>query len=127
MFCCNEFGIRTRVADFRDNRLRGRSVYLALLLVPWFLAPSWAGTRAKERNASVSQEHLVGVVVDGGVVCALLRTVQGQEIALQGIGRDQYPPGTQLRLLGHYVRYSVCRQGEKTFQVERVLKEEAQK
>lgn len=83
--------------------------------------------KVQDAPQSLAQQRLVGVIVEGGVICALLRTTEGQEIALQGIGRDQYPPGAQLQLFGRYVRYSTCRQGEKTFQVDRISKQEAPK
>ncbi len=77
-----------------------------------------------ETATSAGDLPVEGVIVDGGVVCPLLQTREGLQIALQGVARDRYPAGTQLKVEGRLVRNSMCMQGARTLLVNRILNAE---
>lgn len=66
-------------------------------------------------------ERILGVIVQGGVVCPLFLADDGSRFPLQGVDRERYPVGTRLSLVGQFVRVSKCMQGPRTLQVEYVL------
>ncbi len=72
----------------------------------------------------VTDLSVEGVIVEGGIVCPLLRTNDGLQIALQGVERDRFPAGTCLHAQGRWVRHSNCMQGARTLLVKRILKAE---
>ena len=62
-----------------------------------------------------------GVLVDGGIVCPLLKLATGELIPMMGIGMTEYPTGTSLHVEGTLVQQSPCQQGSRTLRVGRVL------
>lgn len=69
---------------------------------------------------AVEMETVEGVVIEGGIVCPLIRLKDGRVFSLQGIGQADAPVGRQLRLAGMEVQMSTCQQG-RTFHVSKVL------
>jgi hypothetical protein len=62
-----------------------------------------------------------GVLVDGGIVCPLLKLTTGELLPLMGIGMTEYASGTSLEIEGALVQHSPCQQGRQTLRVDRVL------
>lgn len=88
------------------------------------LAFSWlfAGDMMAEvSESSEKQVRVEGTLVEGGVVCPLLRTAEGELVPLMGISVDGYHLGTRMTLAGMFVRFSPCMQGQRTLQVQQVL------
>ncbi|MGV6475064.1 hypothetical protein [Azotobacter vinelandii] len=83
-----------------------------------------AMTAMAETPAPPEPTRVEGRLVEGGIVCPLLRTGDGEVLPLTGIGMDDYPLATRLTLDGVFVRVSPCMQGKRTLQVRRVLKVE---
>ncbi|WP_349617742.1 hypothetical protein [Azotobacter salinestris] len=81
-------------------------------------------TAMADTSAPAEHVQVEGQLVEGGIVCPLLRTRDGEVLPLTGIGRNDYPPSTRLTLNGVFVRVSPCMQGKRTLQVEQVLKVE---
>ena len=72
---------------------------------------------------SISPETIAikGVLVEGGIVCPLLKLGSGDLVPLLGAGLAEYPIGTSLEIKGTYVQRSPCQQGRQTLRVDRVL------
>jgi hypothetical protein len=64
-----------------------------------------------------SQETIVGVVIEPGVVCPRLQLDDGRRISLMGVERS-LAPGQRLSLEGQWAVRSTCQQGP-TFQATR--------
>jgi hypothetical protein len=62
-----------------------------------------------------------GVLVDGGIVCPLLKLATGELVPLMGIGMTDYPFGTRLEIKGTLIQHSPCQQGSQTLRIDRVL------
>jgi hypothetical protein len=82
----------------------------------WLLS-SMHGAVAQTRSSS----SVSGTVVQGGIVCPLLRKADGEIVPLTGVAMDAFAEGTQLSLTGSFVARSTCQQGQRTFAVERVV------
>lgn len=63
---------------------------------------------------------VTGVLVEGGVVCPLLKLDTGERVPLMGAGVREYAAGTSLEVIGVYVQRSPCQQGTRTLRVERI-------
>ena len=83
------------------------------------------GNASAQPSMNEPPVRVEGVITEGGVVCPLLKADGGEVFPLQGVARDRHPPGTRLVLEGRFVRVSVCRQGPKTLQVERIIQPES--
>jgi hypothetical protein len=89
------------------RRLRSRVlIFLVLAMSPF--SGSVAGAETSK---------LTGILVEGGVVCPLVRSASGQTISLVGLPRDTRVIGRRVELTGSYLRESQCQQGDRTFQV----------
>lgn len=77
-----------------------------------------------ETSAPADPVQVEGMLVEGGIVCPLLRSAEGELLPLTGIGINDYPPSTRLTVSGVFVRVSPCMQGKRTLQVQQVLKVE---
>ncbi|GAB3385251.1 hypothetical protein GCM10027514_25820 [Azotobacter armeniacus] len=75
-----------------------------------------------ETPAPAGQVRVQGRLVEGGIVCPLLRTAEGELLPLTGIGINEYPLSTRLTVNGVFLRVSPCMQGKRTLQVLQVLK-----
>ena len=62
-----------------------------------------------------------GQLVSGGVICALIKTDQGEILALAGINHNKFPIGTELALEGERITRSICQQGAVAFKVDRII------
>jgi hypothetical protein len=65
---------------------------------------------------------LIGNVIDGGVICPLIKTNEGEVFALVGIPNDKFAINTKLELEGTYIKRSICQQGDMAFRIDRILK-----
>lgn len=61
-----------------------------------------------------------GTIVEGGVVCPLIRLPDGTVYSLMGIGAAEAPVGRRMTLEGRVVPFSTCQQGE-SFQVTKII------
>lgn len=73
-------------------------------------------------NTSLSSGTILvqGVVISGGVVCPLFRTVNGETLSLTGLSVSQFQPGLVLGLKGRWETQSVCMQAYPTLRVEHI-------
>jgi len=79
-------------------------------------------TMPSKSFAAPDQAHLIrGKLVGGGVICALIKTEQGEILPLAGITHNRFPIGTELELEGEQVTQSICQQGPVAFKVDKVL------
>ncbi|CAN4267493.1 hypothetical protein MCEMSEM29_00444 [Methylophilaceae bacterium] len=65
---------------------------------------------------------LIGNVIDGGVICPLIKTNEGKVFALVGILNNKFAINTKLELEGIYIKRSICQQGDIAFRIDRILK-----
>jgi hypothetical protein len=72
-------------------------------------------------GAQAASARIVGAYVGPGVVCPLLKTVDGRTIALVGLPHALRKPGQRLVLDGAHLTNSQCQQGDGTFRVDRVV------
>ena len=91
-----------------------------MILLPFLLANTVPDIVMAEKNAAAVQIRIHGIVTDGGIVCPLLTTENGDRFPLMGIRKNEYPSGTWLDLTGRFFRFSACQQGERAFSVEKV-------
>lgn len=79
-------------------------------------------TMSSNLSAATDQSSLLkGQVVSGGVICALIKSDQGEILPLAGIAHNRFPIGTELELEGERIARSICQQGEVAFKVIKVL------
>jgi hypothetical protein len=73
-------------------------------------------------NTSMSESTILvrGLVVPGGVVCPLFRTVSGETLSLTGLSTKEFKQGLVLSLTGRWEAQSVCMQGYPTLRVEHI-------
>ena len=70
---------------------------------------------------SASSEMLSGVVIEGGIICPLLKLESGETVSLIGVTSQHAPVGNTLNARGNFIRYSNCQQAARTFRVEEIL------
>ena len=83
-----------------------------------FVSILWMGFH----NTSSSNSTILvqGVVIPGGVVCPLFRTVSGETLSLTGLSVSQFQQGLVLGLKGRWETQSVCMQAYPTLRVEHI-------
>ena len=57
-------------------------------------------------------QSISGIVVDGGIVCPLLKLADGRVYALQGAARADAPVGLAITVSGMLIAMSTCQQGD---------------
>ncbi|WP_349360305.1 hypothetical protein [Stappia sp.] len=55
---------------------------------------------------------MVVTAISGGIICPLVQTVDGETYSLMRVPKNKYPPGTRLRVRGHWAEASTCQQGQ---------------
>lgn len=70
---------------------------------------------------AASSEMLSGVVIEGGIVCPMLKLESGETVSLTGVTSQHAPVGNTLNARGNFIRYSNCQQAARTFRVEEIL------
>lgn len=73
-------------------------------------------------NTSMPESTILvhGLVVPGGVVCPLFRTVSGETLSLTGLSTKEFKQGLVLSLMGRWEAQSICMQGYPTLRVEQI-------
>lgn len=68
---------------------------------------------SREQSAvAASDVSAIGIIVAGGVECALAALDDGRVYALDGVAPNRFAPGTKIRILGRPTRISACMQGQ---------------
>lgn len=96
---------------------------LRLLIFATLFFIAHASKLAAEPNEATV---IKGQLIDGGANCALIRTDDGEILAIPGLSYRQFPVGTKLEIEGLRIKRSTCQQSEMAFRIHKIVNSDNQ-